>query len=166
MPNKKTGQADNEAFMRRAIEVARIGMTGGHGGPFGAVIVKNADIVGEGHNRVVSSHDPTAHAEVTAIRAAAATLGTHDLSGCRIYVNALPCPMCLTAILWARIDKLYYAALPEDAAAIGFDDAAFYEEVRKPTDERNLPTERIDSLYDEAKAGLDEWLAKDDRTPY
>ena len=166
MTNKNTGQADNEAFIGRAIEVGRIGMIGGHGGPFGAVIVKDADIVGEGHNRVVADRDPTAHAEMTAIRQAAASLGTHDLSGCRIYVNALPCPMCLAAILWARIDKLYYAALPEDAAAIGFDDAVFYEEVRKPTDERSLATERIESLYDEAKAGLDAWLAKDDRTPY
>ena len=142
------------------------GHNGGHGGPFGAVVAKDGVIVGEGHNRVLSDNDPTAHAEVTAIRAAAKKLGTFDLAGCRIYVNALPCPMCMTAILWARIDKLYYGALPEDAAAIGFDDAHFYDEIRKQTHERELPTEQIESLYEEARASLNAWLERSDRTPY
>jgi len=158
--------AEKLAFMRRAIEVSAIGMNGGYGGPFGAVIAKDGVIVGEGHNRVLSDNDPTAHAEVTAIRAAAKKLTTFDLAGCQIYVNALPCPMCMSAILWSRIDRLYYGAFPEDAAAIGFDDAAFYEEIRKDAHDRKLPTERIESLYDEAKASLDAWLTKGDRTAY
>ncbi len=166
MSDQEPSQTEKETFMRRAFEVAAIGMNGGFGGPFGAVIAKDGVIVGEGHNQVVADHDPTAHAEVTAIRNAGKQLHNFDLSGCRIYVNALPCPMCMTAILWARIDKLYYGAFPEDAAAIGFDDAYFYEEIRKDTAARALPTERIESLYDEAKASLDAWLTKSDRTHY
>lgn len=158
--------ARKEAFMRRAIAVAARGMAGGHGGPFGAVIVKDGEIVAEGHNRVLSSKDPTAHAEVTAIRAASRKLDSFDLSGCEVYVNGLPCPMCMAAIYWARLDKLYYACLPEDAAAIGFDDQAFYEELEKPVDQRALPIERVEGCYEEARACYQSWLKRTDRVPY
>lgn len=152
--------------MRAAFETARVGMHGNHGGPFGAVIVKDGQIVARGHNRVVGTNDPTAHAEMVAIRAAAQALDTFDLSGCEIYVNATPCPMCLTAILWARLDKLYYAAHAEDAAAIDFDDAAFYEEVKSWPNGTLLPSEFMADMHGEAKAVLDAWLDKKDRTHY
>ncbi len=152
--------------MRRAIAVAYRGMEGGHGGPFGAVIVRDGQVVAEEHNRVLSTNDPTAHAEMTAIRAASQALGRFDLSDCDIYVNGLPCPMCMAAIYWARIRKLYYACLPEDAAAIGFDDQAFYEELEKPVGQRQMPIEQVQACYDEARASYQAWLKKDDRTPY
>ncbi len=167
MDNADHGSLEQkEAYMRRAIEVAGEGMTGGHGGPFGAVIVKNGEIVAESHNRVLSSKDPTAHAEVTAIRAASRKLNSFDLSGCEIYVNGLPCPMCMASIYWARIDKLYYACLPSDAAAIGFDDQAFYDELEKPVDQRALPIERLEGCYEEARQCYQSWLKKADRVPY
>ncbi len=167
MENKDSDSlAQKEVFMRRAITVAAQGMDGGHGGPFGAVIVKDGEIVTEGHNRVLSSKDPTAHAEVTAIRAASRKLDSFDLSGCEIYVNGLPCPMCMASIYWARIDKLYYACLPADAVAIGFDDQAFYEELEKPVDQRTLPIERLEGCYEEARACYQSWLKKTDRVPY
>ncbi len=125
-----------QAFMRRAIALAYAGMDGGHGGPFGAVVVRDGSIVGEGHNRVLSSNDPTAHAEVTAIRDASRALARFNLSDCEIYVNGLPCPMCMAAIYWARIGKLYYACLAEDAEAIGFDDQEFYRELARPVGAR------------------------------
>ena len=158
--------ATKEAFMRRAIEVAYQGMNGDHGGPFGAVIVKDGEIVGEGHNRVLSSNDPTAHAEVVAIRDACSRLGTIDLAECQIYVNGVPCPMCMSSIYWARISKLYYACLPEDAEAIGFDDKEFYRQLDKPLHERSLPAEQVRGCYEEARACYFEWLDKQDRTPY
>jgi tRNA(Arg) A34 adenosine deaminase TadA len=157
---------DKKVFMRRAIELAYQGMKGGHGGPFGAVIVKDGRVVGEGHNRVVSSNDPTAHAEVTAIRDASGALGRFDLSDCEIYASGLPCPMCMAAIYWARIAKLTYACEPEDAEAIGFDDQEFYRELDKPVAERALPIEHLASCYDEARACYQAWLDNDDRTPY
>ena len=155
-----------ERFMRAAIDLAYTGMRGGFGGPFGAVIVRGDKIVGGGHNRVLHDNDPTAHAEVTAIRAASKNLGTWDLSGCDIYVNGVPCPMCMTAVFWARIDKLYYACLPEDAEAIGFDDQEFYRQLASPLDERALPAEQIQSVYQEARDCYNAWLTKDDRTAY
>lgn len=158
--------AEHVAFMRRAIELAYQGMNGGHGGPFGAVVVKDGKIVGEGHNRVLSSNDPTAHAEVTAIRNASAALGRFDLSGTVMYVNGLPCPMCMAAIFWARIDKIYYGCLPEDAEAIGFDDQEFYRQLAKPLTERSVPAEQVTACYDEARRCYQSWLAKADRTPY
>ena len=112
--------------MRRTIELAYGGMNSGHGGPFGAVVVAQGRIVGEANNRVLSSNDPTAHAEFTAIRAASAALVRFDLSECENYINGLPCPMCMAAIYGSRIGALYYACLPEDAEAIGFDDQKFY----------------------------------------
>lgn len=158
--------AAKEAFMRRAIELAYAGMAGGHGGPFGAVVVKDGRILGEGHNRVLSSNDPTAHAEVTAIRNASQALDSFDLSGCDIYVNGLPCPMCMAAIYWARIGKLYYACLPADAEAIGFDDQEFYRQLEKPVAARSLPAEQLEGCYDEARRCYQAWLEKNDRTPY
>jgi len=110
---KRGNQPDatvKERFMRRAIELAYAGMEGGHGGPFGAVVVRDGEVVGEGHNRVLSTNDPTAHAEVTAIRDASARLGRFDLADCEIYVNGVPCPMCMAAVYWSRIRKLYYAS--------------------------------------------------------
>lgn len=158
--------ADRERFMRSAIDLAYTGMRGGFGGPFGAVIVRDGDIVGGGHNRVLHDNDPTAHAEVTAIRDASRKLENWDLSGSDLYVNGIPCPMCMTAIYWARIDKLYYACLPEDAEAIGFDDQEFYRQLALPLDKRALPAAQVKSVYGEARACYDAWLEKDDRTPY
>ena len=132
-----------EVFMRRAIELARQGMNQGAGGPFGAVVVREGAIVGEGWNRVISTHDPTAHGEVTAIRDACAKLGTFSLEGCEIHTTGQPCPMCLGAIQWARIEKIYYGFRIEDAAAIGFDDTEFYRQMVLPPDERLIPAEEL-----------------------
>ncbi len=153
-------------FMRHAIALAYQGMAGGHGGPFGAVIVKDGEIVGQGHNRVLSSNDPTAHAEVTAIRDASKTLQHFDLSGCEIYVNGMPCPMCMSAIFWARIGKVYYGAPPQDAEAIGFDDAKFYEELALPPEQRAVPAILVSQCHDEARACFKSWADNDSRIPY
>ena len=150
--------------MRGAIAAACAGMRGHRGGPFGAVIVRGGEIVAQGCNEVTSSHDPTAHAEIVAIRAAARTLGTHSLAGCTIYASCEPCPMCLAAIYWARLDRLFFACTRADAAAAGFDDEAFYQEIVKPFDERSIPTAPL--LRDEGRAVMQEWIAKPDKTPY
>lgn len=155
---------DAAAFMRRAISLSRDKMRAGEGGPFGAVIAKDGRIVGEGWNRVTSASDPTAHAEVVAIRAAAAALGTHDLSGAVLYTSCEPCPMCLAAALWARVDAIVYGNNRNDAAAIDFDDAYFYEQVCKPPESRAVRMTRL--LPDEAKAVFDEWAQKPDKTMY
>lgn len=152
------------AFMRRAIELSRLKMRAGEGGPFGAVVVQAGRIVGEGWNRVLTSRDPTAHAEIVAIRAACAELGTFRLDGAEIYATSEPCPMCLGAILWARLSRLYYANSRADAARIGFDDALFYDEIARPPDRRALPSERL--LADEARAIFAEWDAKPDKVQY
>ena len=152
-------RAAKARFMRRAIEVAYAGMNGGFGGPFGAVIVKDGRIIGEGHNRALADKDPTRHAEMVAIREACKAIGELDLSGAEIYVNGVPCPMCMGDIFWARIAKLYYACLPEDAATIGFHDQEFYVQLAKPLHERALPTERLEDLYGEARACYDAWPA-------
>ena len=123
--------------MRQAIELSIQNVAAG-GGPFGAVIARNGEIVATGTNRVTANMDPTAHAEVSAIRAAAAKLGTFDLSGCEIYTSCEPCPMCLGAIYWARLDRIYYGNNQHDAAAIGFDDAFIYEELAVSPAERRL----------------------------
>ena len=134
---------NREVFMRRAIELARQGMNQGAGGPFGAVVVRDGAIVGEGWNRVISTHDPTAHGEVTAIRDACARLGTFSLEGCEIHTTGEPCPMCLGAIQWARIKKIYYGFRIGDAAAIGFDDTEFFRQMVLPPDERLIPAEEL-----------------------
>lgn len=153
-----------EDFMRRAVELSRESLADGEGGPFGAVVVRDGTIVGEGRNRVLAVHDPTAHAEVQAIRAACVGLGTHDLSGCVIYTSCEPCPMCLAAILWARLDAIHYGNGRDDAAAIGFDDALFYEEVAKPMERRRVPHGRL--LADEARAVFRDWAASAGRRLY
>lgn len=134
---------DREIFMRRAIELAREGMNQGAGGPFGAVIVREGVIVGEGWNRVIATHDPTAHGEVTAIRDACAKLGTFSLDGCEIHTTGQPCPMCLGAIHWARIGKIYYGFRIEDAAAIGFDDTEFFRQMHLPPEERLISSQEL-----------------------
>lgn len=149
--------------MRQAIELSIQNVAAG-GGPFGAVIARNGEIVATGTNRVTANMDPTAHAEVSAIRAAAAKLGTFDLSGCEIYTSCEPCPMCLGAIYWARLDRIYYGNNQHDAAAIGFDDAFIYEELAVSPAERRLKMEAL--LPDEAIAAFDAWHDKEDKVPY
>jgi len=160
------GKPEKTKFMKLAIETAYQGMNNGHGGPFGAVIVKDGQVVSTGHNEVLSSNDPTAHAEMMAIRRASEALDQFDLSGCEIYVNGVPCPMCMSAIFWSRISGLYYACLPEDAEAIGFDDDAFYRELEKPLGERQLPAEQIVECVEEARECYRAWLKRTQRTPY
>ena len=155
---------DPSVFMRRAIELSRSHMEAGEGGPFGAVVVKDGQVVAEGWNRVTSSHDPTAHAEVTAIREACARLGTFELRGCEIYTSCEPCPMCLSAIYWARLDRIWYANGQADAAAIQFDDAWLYREVALPLGERSLPLTQL--LRDEALTVFKAWDAKVDKIRY
>ncbi len=161
-----TDNADHETFMRHAIALAYTGMAGGHGGPFGAVIVKNGEIIGQGHNRVLSTNDPTAHAEVTAIRDASKNLNQFDLSGSEIYVNGMPCPMCMSAIFWARIGKVYYGCSAADTETIGFDDDEFYRELAKPPLERNTPAVQLTALRDEAMGTYHTWVNNASRTPY
>lgn len=154
----------DEVFLRRAIELSRQGMESNQGGPFGAVVVLDGEIIGEGWNRVVSSNDPTAHAEVTAIRNATAAVGRFDLSGATIYASCEPCPMCLAAIHWARIGRIVYAAACSDAASIGFDDGEIFDELRRAPDQRRVVAEQ--ALQDEAAQVMRDWAAKPDRTPY
>jgi tRNA(Arg) A34 adenosine deaminase TadA len=130
---------DEKKFLERAIELSKQGMESGQGGPFGCVIVKNNEIVGEGNNKVTSSNDPTAHAEVVAIREACKKLNTYQLEGCDIYTSCEPCPMCLGAIYWARPRKVIYANTREQAAAIGFDDDLIYQEIDSPMADRKIP---------------------------
>lgn len=134
------------------------------GGPFGAVIARQGHIIAEGVNRVTDNHDPTAHAEVMAIREATRRLGTFTLEGCDIYSSCEPCPMCLGAIYWARLDHLYFAADHDDAARAGFDDAHIYRELERPLAERNLPTTPLSCP--DASRPFDLWRAKSDRTDY
>lgn len=151
-------------FMRHAVRLSAERMRANLGGPFGAVIVRNGEIIAEGWNMVTSVNDPTAHAEVTAIRQACQRLGTFSLAGCEIYTSCEPCPMCLAAIYWARLDRIYFANSREDAAAIGFDDAFLYNEIPKPIDARAVPTRQME--LPEAKAVFAEWQAKPDKIEY
>ena len=152
------------AFMRHAIKLSAERMRKNEGGPFGAIIVKDGKIIAEGWNKVTSSNDPTAHAEVTAIRAACQKLDTFSLAGCDIFTSCEPCPMCLAAIYWARLDRVYFANSREDAAAIGFDDEFLYSEVAKPIEARMIPTFKLD--LPEAEAVFAEWQAKPDKVEY
>ena len=152
-----------ESFMREAIKLSAESVRSG-GGPFGAVIVRNGEIIARGENRVTVCNDPTAHAEVSAIREAAARLGTYDLSGCEIYSSCEPCPMCLGAIYWARLDKLYYAGTRADAANVGFDDAHIYEELPLEPSQRELPTQTL--LREEAQQVFEAWASKLDKKEY
>jgi guanine deaminase len=134
----------NNKFMQRAIELAHHGMTRGDGGPFGAVIVKDSEIVGEGWNRVIATHDPTAHGEVVAIRDACEKSSEFSLLGCEIYTTGQPCPMCLGAIYWARISKIFYGFSIQDAEQIGFDDQNFFQQLALPAQQRLIPETQID----------------------
>lgn len=146
---------DNSKFMTEAIRLSVENVEQGKGGPFGAVIVKNGVIIARGANSVTSTNDPTAHAEVVAIRNACSALGTFQLDGCEIYTSCEPCPMCLGAIYWARPDKMYYANSKEDAAAIDFDDQFIYEEIAKPISERKLFTQQI--MREEGLEAFNKW---------
>ena len=149
--------------MRRAIGLSLDNVRNG-GGPFGAVIVRDGEIIATGTNRVTASNDPTAHAEVTAIRNAARALGTFDLSGCEIYTSCEPCPMCLGAIYWARLKKVWFGCTKEDAKAADFDDSFIYDELALPREERHLPSEPM--LRDEALAAFRLWSSTPDKVKY
>ena len=151
-------------FMMRAVELARLAVETGSGGPFGCVVVKDGKIVGEGSNRVTTTNDPTAHAEVVAIREACANLGTFQLNGCTIYTSCEPCPMCLGAIYWSRPAGIFYAGTQTDAAAAGFDDEHFYNELDKPNEQREL--RMVNLLREEAQKVFQTWTDKTDKTGY
>jgi tRNA(Arg) A34 adenosine deaminase TadA len=155
---------DEDAFMRRAIALSRRGMEGGAGGPFGAVVVKDGRVIAEGWNQVTSTNDPTAHAEVVAIRRACTALGRFDLRGAVLYTSCEPCPMCLSAAYWARLDAVVYGNARDNAAAIGFDDQFLYDEVTKPLEARSLPIRRL--LAAEALEVFAAWAEKPDKVPY
>lgn len=154
----------DEAFMRRAIELARQGMQRGDGGPFGAVIVRDGSIIGEGWNRVIIDKDPTAHGEVSAIRDACRKLDDFDLTGSEIHTTGEPCPMCLGAIHWARIGRIHYGFRIEDAARGGFDDLSFYRSFSRPAASSPIPASPL--LADEAAALIDEYLRMEKRQRY
>ena len=154
----------DERFLREAIRLSIDNVEAGHGGPFGAVIVRDGQIVGRGCNCVTSANDPTAHAEIVAIRDACRRLGTFRLAGCEIYASCQPCPMCLAAIHWARIERLYYAAGSQDAARAGFDDASILHQLALPPAERSLPARQ--HLRQEALAAFQAWMKKEDRVEY
>lgn len=151
-------------FMQRAIELAREGMDAGAGGPFGSVVVRDGEIIAEGYNGVTSNNDPTAHAEVTAIREACQKLGTFQLENCEIYTSCEPCPMCLGAIYWARPKAVYYACSREDAAAIDFDDQLIYDEIDAGIENRQIPFKQIQR--EEALGVFDAWQKKTDKIEY
>ena len=134
----------DRAFLREAIELARRGMEDGRGGPFGCVIVRDGEVVGRGSNEVTSANDPTAHAEVVAIRDACGRLGSYQLTDCVLYASCEPCPMCLGAIYWARPKRVVYAATREEAAEAGFDDAFIYREIGVPEEKRRIAFERVE----------------------
>ncbi len=156
---------DDKKFMGRAIELAREGMESGSGGPFGCVIARDGKIVGEGLNQVTSTNDPTAHAEVVAIRDACKNLNSFQLEGCVVYTSCEPCPMCLGAIYWARPEQIFMACNRNDAANAGFDDAFIYDELcSKDFEQRKVP---IFSIFrDEGRVVFQEWIDKTDKTAY
>lgn len=151
-------------FIREAIELSRKGMMNNQGGPFGCIVVKGDEIVGRGNNQVTSTNDPTAHAEVVAIRDACRNLGTFQLDDCEIYTSCEPCPMCMGAIYWARPKKVYYANTRKDAAGIGFDDSLIYDELVLPLDQRKIAIECIGR--DEAIKVFEDWSRKPDKVAY
>ncbi len=154
----------NPEFLRRAIALATQNVVRGEGGPFGAVVVRAGKIVGEGANAVTATNDPTAHGEIVAMRAAAQALGTFTLAGCELYSSCEPCPMCLAAAYWARLDAIYYGACAADAARAGFDDAILYAEMRKDPAMRTMPSAQL--LGEEAWASFAAWLASPNRVDY
>lgn len=150
--------------MSKAIVLAQGNVKVLKGGPFGAVVVKDGEIVGKGSNQVTVNNDPTAHAEVVAIRDAAKNLGTFDLSGCEIYSSCEPCPMCLGAIYWAHMDKLFYAATKDDAAKANFDDSFIYKEFALPKEDRSIPS--VQMMREDAVKVFEEWINEENKVPY
>jgi guanine deaminase len=162
---ERDASADDDRLLALAIELARDGMIARAGGPFGALVAAaDGTVIGEGCNRVTSANDPTAHAEITAIRAACAALGTFTLAGHTLYTSCEPCPMCLAAAYWARIDAIVYAASREDAARGGFDDAFLYDELCLPLERRSIPMTR--GAAEAGAALFDAWNQLEGRTPY
>jgi len=155
---------EDRAHLARAVALAREHMHAGEGGPFGAVIVRDGEVLAEGWNQVTSTNDPTAHAEVVAIRRACRAIDDFALPGATLYTSCEPCPMCLASAHWARVSRIVYANTREDAAAIGFDDQLIYDEIPKPVTERLIPTLHAPTL--EAKAVFDEWTRKPDKVAY
>jgi tRNA(Arg) A34 adenosine deaminase TadA len=154
----------NATFMREAVQLAEQGMRSGRGGPFGCVVVRRGEVVGRGSNRVTSTNDPTAHAEVVAIRDACTKLATFQLTDCELYTSCEPCPMCLSAIYWARIPQVYYGNTRADAAAIGFDDDFIYQQVPLAPEARTVKMDLF--LRDEAQVTFQEWANKTDKVRY
>ena len=155
---------DDKFYIREAIKQAGKGISNKEGGPFGAIIVKNGEIVGRGNNKVTSTNDPTAHAEMVAIRDACKNLNSFQLDDCVIYSSCEPCPMCLGAIYWARPKKLVFASSKEDASDAGFDDSLIYKEISLPKEKRLIETHQI--LREEGKSVFDKWIESDDKTKY
>ncbi|MCA0132529.1 nucleoside deaminase [Winogradskyella sp. D23] len=155
---------NEEKFMMKAVDIALEGVKNNEGGPFGCVVVKDGRIIGKGNNKVTSSNDPTAHAEIIAIREACANLGSFQLDGCEIYTTCEPCPMCLGAIYWARPDKVYYACDQKDAADIGFDDQFIYNEIPMPYHKRSIPFKQLERAT--ALKVFKEWDEKEDKIEY
>ena len=154
-------------FMQRVLELSQQGMQSGHGGPFGCVIVKDGIVVGEAHNEVLSNNDPTAHAELLAVRRASASLETFNLRGCELYTNGAPCCMCMSSMLWARVDRVYYVLSMDDSRAIGLGDEPFYEELARPLDQRQIiPMIQEPELRDEARAVYEFWVKKPDKIQF
>lgn len=154
---------ENLQYMREAIRLAEESAESG-GGPFGAIVVKNGQVVGRGTNRVTTWNDPTAHAEVVAIRDACKNLGSYQINGCTIYTSCEPCPMCLGAIYWSRPSAVYFGSTKENAADVGFDDAFIYKEIERNPSERSIPFYQI--LHEEAGSAFEIWREKGDRTDY
>jgi guanine deaminase len=151
-------------FMARAIQLSLENVLSGHGGPFGAVVVKDGTIIAEGANQVTSTNDPTAHAEVVAIRQACKLLGVFDLEGYEIYTSCEPCPMCLGAIYWARLSRVYFGNADADASKIGFDDSLIYQEIAQPHSQRKIPM--IQMMREEALSAFHAWENKPNRITY
>ncbi|MFE8071283.1 nucleoside deaminase [Marinobacteraceae bacterium S3BR75-40.1] len=156
-------QHDDE-FILHALNLAEVNAQSLKGGPFGAVVVRDGQIIAEGVNQVLQDHDPTAHAEIVALRAAGARLQQWHLTGCTLYTSCEPCPMCLGAAYWAHVDRIVFAADRHDAAAVGFDDNALYQEFQLPTDQRRMAMERHQP--ERGRAVLQGWFALDDKVPY
>ena len=154
----------DQYFIKEAIQLSRLGMEQNEGGPFGAIVVKDGKIIGKGNNQVTSTNDPTAHAEVVAIRDACRALGSYQLEGCVVYTSCEPCPMCLGAIYWARPDRIVYACSREDSAAIEFDDEFIYKEIPLPIDERSIEMKQL--MQEEGQKVFKAWAEKVDKEMY
>jgi guanine deaminase len=156
--------APDPKFMRMAIDLATENVRTGKGGPFGAVVVRDGEVIAAAANSVTTTNDPTAHAEVNAIRAACAKLGTFQLDGCDVYTSCEPCPMCLAALYWSRCNAIYYGNTAADAATAGFDDSFLYDEVSRPRDQRRIPIHRV--LGDQAFESFQTWIDSNERIDY